>query len=197
MERNSSKFRGKGAVGSGESPLGPPLKKGGMGGFVLLASCFSLFLIAGCKKEEKAPVQAMPVKKAVAPVQAPVTTVIKEEYVYSPAGKRDPFMPFISMEKKAMQVKVPITPLQLYDLTDLRLVGVIILPGKKVVMIEDPTGKGYHISEGTLIGKNGGRVVEIRKDEVVVEEKYINEMAQTRTRKVSITILREQGGEAR
>lgn len=197
MERNSFKISGQWSVVSGKSPLGPPLIKGGMGGFVLLASCFSLFLIAGCKKEEKAPVQAMPVKKAAAPVQAPMTTVKKEEYVYSPAGKRDPFKPFIELEKKAMQVKVPTTPLQLYDLTDLRLVGVIILPGKKVAMIEDPTGKGYHISEGTLIGKSGGRVVEIKKDEVFVEEKYIDEMAQTRTRKVSITIPREQGGEGR
>ncbi len=165
---------------------------------LMTVACFLLLaFITGCKKEEKAPVQAMPVKKAVAPVQAPMTTVKKEEYVYSPAGKRDPFRPFIELEKKAMQVKVPTTPLQLYDLNDLRLVGIIILPGKKVAMIEDPAGKGYQISVGTLIGKSGGRVVEIRKDEVVVEEKFMDDMAQTKTRRVSITIPREQGGEGK
>ena len=168
---------------------------------LLTAYCLLLTVFIGCKKEEAAPPPAAAAKKAAAPVQAVMTTVKKEEYVYVAAGKRDPFKPFIELEKKEVSSKVasttPMTPLQAYDLSELRLVGVIILPGKKVAMIEDPTGKGYNVKEGTLIGASDGKVVEIQKDEVVVEEKYRDEMGKTRTRKASIRIPREQGEEGR
>ena len=159
---------------------------------------FLLALIGGCAKEEVAPVTAAPAKKIVAPVQAEMSTEKMPEYVYNPAGKRDPFKSFIDTEKKARPA-APATPLQSYDLNTLRLVGIMMLPGKKVAIVEDPSGKGYHVKVGTHIGLNDGVVVEILKDEVIVEEKYLDETLQTRTRKVPVKILREegQGGEVR
>lgn len=161
---------------------------------------FLLALIGGCAKEEVAPVTAAPVKKVVAPVETAMTTEKMPEYVYNPTGKRDPFKTFIEAGtgKKAHGV-APVTPLQSYDLAALRLVGIMLLPGKKVAIIEDPTGKGYHVKVGTSIGMNDGVVVEILKDEVVVEEKYLDETAQTKARKVSVKIPKEEdrGGEGR
>lgn len=168
-------------------------------GRILMAMLLlSVVGITACKKEEEAPVQVKPVKKVAVPVQAQITTTKKYEYVYDPTGKRDPFKPFIELSKKAAEGKgVPMTPLQSYEIAELRLVGVIILPGKKVAMIEDPTGKGYSVKEGALIGKNDGRIVEIAKDEVLIEERYVDEMARTKTRKVSMRIPKAQGGEDR
>ena len=161
---------------------------------------FLLVLIGGCAKEEVAPVTAAPAKKIVAPVQAEMSTEKMPEFVYNPAGKRDPFKTFIeSVTEKKERAAAPVSPLQSYDLNTLRLVGIMMLPGKKVAIIEDPSGKGYHVKVGTHIGLNDGVVVEILKDEVIVEEKYLDETLQTRTRKVPVKILREegQGGEVR
>lgn len=204
MLKNSSEF----GVQSSEFTPTPPLppQRGREGGgltshvsrltvSLLAACCLLLTAFTGCKKEEVAP-PVIPVKKVAKPVQAPVTTVKKEEYAYEATGKRDPFRPFIEFERKVVS-KVPLTPLQAYDLNELRLVGVIILPGKKVAMIEDPLGKGYNVTVGILIGKNDGKVVDILKDEVVVEEKYVDETGQPKTRKVSITIPKEKEGEGK
>ena len=38
-------------------------------------------------------------------------------------------------------------------------------------MVEDATGKGYVLMPGTFIGINSGKVTEILKDRVIVEEK--------------------------
>lgn len=165
---------------------------------LLMALMAVSICVSGCNKGEVAPVKVAPVKKTVAPVQIAVAPVKKAEYLYDPAGKRDPFKTFIEVGKTARAV-APATPLQSYDLNALRLVGIMMLPGKKVAIIEDPTGKGYHVKEGTRIGMNDGVVVEILNDEVIVEERYLDETAQTKKRKVSVKIPKEQGqgGESR
>lgn len=167
---------------------------------MLISYCLLLTVVTGCNKEEVAPAQVAPVKKVVAPVQTSVTTEKMPEYVYNPAGKRDPFKSFIEVvTSKRERAVAPITPLQSYDLAALRLVGIMLLPGKRVAIIEDPTGKGYHVKVGTSIGMNDGVVVEILKDELIVEEKYLDETAQTKARKVSVKIPKEEdrGGEGR
>ena len=37
-------------------------------------------------------------------------------------------------------------------------------------MLEDASGKGYVVKEGVFIGPNAGKVIEILKDRVIVEE---------------------------
>jgi type IV pilus assembly protein PilP len=192
--KNSSEF------GVRSSEFTPTPQRGREGGsltvLLLTAHCLLLTAFTGCKKEEVAAPPIVPVKKAAPPVQAVITAERKVEYAYEPAGKRDPFRPFIELEKKA-PVAVPATPLQAYDISELRLVGVIILPDKKVAMIEDPTGKGYNVKIGTPIGRYEGKVVDILKDEVVIEEKYLDEMARIKTRRVSMRIPKEEGGEGK
>ena len=168
--------------------------------FLMIVSLLLVFGSTGCGKEEVAPARVAPVKKVVAPVETAMTTEKMPEYVYNPAGKRDPFKTFIeSVTEKKERAAAPVSPLQSYDLNTLRLVGIMMLPGKKVAIVEDPSGKGYHVKVGTHIGLNDGVVVEILKDEVIVEEKYLDETLQTKARKVSVKIPKEegQGGEVR
>ena len=168
--------------------------------FLMIVSLLLVFGSTGCGKEEVAPARVAPVKKVVAPVETAMTTEKMPEYVYNPAGKRDPFRTFIeSVTEKKERAAAPVSPLQSYDLNTLRLVGIMMLPGKKVAIVEDPSGKGYHVKVGTHIGLNDGVVVEILKDEVIVEEKYLDETLQTKARKVSVKIPKEegQGGEVR
>jgi type IV pilus assembly protein PilP len=104
----------------------------------------------------------------------------KSDYFYDPTGKADPFRPLFATEapervmpvkQKVKRPRVPLTPLQRIELSNLKLVGVIMSASGNKAMVEEPSGKGYIISRGTYVGTNFGRVKQILKDRVVVEEK--------------------------
>lgn len=92
------------------------------------------------------------------------------EYRYDPVGKRDPFLsPFA----RALEDDLPEeakTPLQRFDLGQLKLVGVIWEAGEPKALIEDGGGLGYIVTRGTLIGSKGGVIRAIEPRRIVVEE---------------------------
>jgi type IV pilus assembly protein PilP len=99
--------------------------------------------------------------------------------LYNPENKIDPFMPLFRegpkeeveiSQKVERERRVPRTPLERIDLSQLKLVGIIQSPSGNKGLVEEASGKGYIISRGSYIGTNGGRVVEIFKDRVIVEE---------------------------
>ena len=95
---------------------------------------------------------------------------------YDPNGKIDPFEPLFKEEKvvAASQLKrkkrTPRTPLEHIDLGQLKLVGIILAKSGNRALVEEASGKGYVIKEGTYIGTNGGKIVSIQKEIVTVEE---------------------------
>jgi type IV pilus assembly protein PilP len=100
-------------------------------------------------------------------------------YFYDPKGKPDPFQPLFATEvqlppakkKKGKEKKrPPLTPLQRIDLSQLKLVGIIVSPTGNNALVEEPSGKGYVIAKGTYLGTNFGRVKQILNDRVIVEE---------------------------
>jgi len=102
-------------------------------------------------------------------------------YHYDPMGKKDPFKPLIEEEKKIsakILMKGPLTPLQKYVLTDLKIVAIIVGFGKEnKAMVEDSKGDGYIISKGTLIGDKYGEVTDIKTNEVIITEKEIDPLS--------------------
>ena len=148
------------------------------GGLILIGF---LLMLTGCGGgTADAPVaatgKAAPVaKKAVAlPKPAAKPEVAKKEepeYTYNPAGKPDPFKPFIQLTlTKAGAKGVPLTPLQRYETTQLKLVAIIASREGNVALVEDSAGKGYFLKKGTAIGKNDGKVTQILKDRVIIQE---------------------------
>lgn len=108
---------------------------------------------------------------------------------YDPKGKIDPFAPLIKDEpvkpkieaKTETEIKagkkekrVPKTPLEKIELSQLRLKAIIIAPSGNKALVEESTGKGYIITKGTYIGRNQGIVTSIQKDKVLVEEMLEN-----------------------
>lgn len=93
-----------------------------------------------------------------------------EEYAYDPSGKRDPFRPLFLLRRPAAQTVEPMTPLQRYEIGQLRLVGVVYDLAPPRAMVEDSSGLGFILTPGTAIGPNGGVVTAIRPRQVVVEE---------------------------
>jgi len=120
------------------------------------------------------------------------------EYSYNPAGKPDPFRPFIQLTSAKGSSKTgPLTPLQKYDISQLKLVAIISSPGGNIALVEDVAGKGYFLKKGTWIGKNDGKVTKILKDQVIIEEVYQDIFGQTKTNEISIMLHKpEEGGES-
>ncbi len=142
------------------------------------------------------------------PAAAPATVKPEEaavempEYRYDSKGKTDPFKPFVRLELPTAAKKGPekkkytgnLTPLQRVSLDKVRVTGIAGSPVKRVAMVEDGAGKGYIVYLGTLIGENGGRVIQILPDRVIVEEK-VGEggKGKEKSHRVALKLHKEEG----
>lgn len=159
-------------------------------GLAAFAAMLIAATLAGCgDKEPPPPPQQQAAKEDV------VQEKPKEQpnYFYTPIGKRDPFRPFFYDLKAKDPNKDPgqLTPLEVFELEQLRLVAILTGMETPMAMVEDPDGKGYSITIGTPIGKNGGRVARITKDDVVVEEEYYNSEGKRIINKVALRLPKE------
>jgi len=115
---------------------------------------------------------------------------------YTREGKVDPFEPFLrvpeeevsSAEQEKLQIRAPQTPLERFDLDQLKLTGILVTPVKIRALIQESSGKGYIISEGTYIGNKGGQVTKITNDRVFVEEKYIDVLGKVAVREIEMKL---------
>ncbi len=98
---------------------------------------------------------------------------------YDPRGKHDPFeSPFktqtaptvTAKQKETKKKRLPLTPLQRVSLDQLKLVAIVMAHSGNKALVEEPSGKGYIISQGTYVGQNFGRVKSILRDRIIVEE---------------------------
>jgi type IV pilus assembly protein PilP len=131
-----------------------------------LAACGDKAPRAAAKPAGAAP--AAPPPAAAADAAKPA----EPEWVYSSAGKRDPFRSFLSelsSEKQESATRCA-TPLGRFEIEQLRLVAVVTGLEDPVAMVEAPNGVGYSLRRGSCIGKNGGVVSAVRSDGVVVGE---------------------------
>jgi len=95
----------------------------------------------------------------------------EEAYRYVAMGKRDPFSPpFRTTESDLSETDEPKTPLQRFDIGQLKLVGVIWQMEEPRALVEDGGGLGYIVTRGTLIGSRGGVIKTIEPKRVVIEE---------------------------
>lgn len=93
---------------------------------------------------------------------------------YDAQGKTDPFVALLQEKTEEVPVddapKRILTPLEKIDLTQIRLTAVIIMEKRQIAMVEDADGKGYEVGIGTYIGKNQGRVSDIKDTSIIVTE---------------------------
>jgi len=186
----------------------PKSKRNKRGLWWMTLSIICLFLMGGCG--EGTPPSSIPPKTKSPSVEKkregpPKVTEKKEpekkeeaEYSYSSAGKPDPFKPFIQLiSARGGSKTAPLTPLQKYDISQLKLVAIISSPDGSIALVEDVAGKGYFLKKGTWIGKNDGKVTKILKDKVIVEEVYQDIFGQTKTNEISLFLHKvEEGGES-
>jgi type IV pilus assembly protein PilP len=95
---------------------------------------------------------------------------------YDPTGKPDPFKAFIlasaATEETPTVVRRQLTPLQKMPLSEIQAGLKAIIWGQlgNKALVEDATGKGYVVQEGTYVGQHDGIVKKIYQDRIIVEE---------------------------
>ena len=72
--------------------------------------------------------------------------------------------------RKKRKKRVPRTPLERVDLSQLKLTGIIRSPQGNKALVEEATGKGYVVTVGTYMGNQGGKITEILDNRIIVEE---------------------------
>ncbi len=174
----------------------------------IVVSMVFLFFLAGCggssppssvpQKGKSSAVQKKKVEPAKVAEKIEPEKTGEGEYIYNASGKPDPFKAFIQITSaKDHSRTLPLTPLQKYEVSQLKLVAIIIAPEGNIALVEDSAGKGYFLKRGTEIGKNDGKVKTILKDKVVIEEVYEDIFGQKKMNEISLFLQRtEEGGES-
>lgn len=130
-----------------------------------------------------------------------VAVVPKEKEHYDSKGKIDPFKPLIQeqpkTEKKVVEKRPErvLTPLEKIELSQIRLVAVINMKSQSIAMVEEASGKGYEVKVGTYIGKNQGKVSEIKNSSIVVKEvvKDFKGRLKERIQEIKLHKMEEEG----
>ena len=108
---------------------------------------------------------------------------------YFSAGKRDPFRPLASKAKgAAARPRENLSPLERFELGQLKLVGIVWDIKESRAMVEDGLGLGYIVKVGTPIGPNEGKVKAIKPREIVIEETYTDFFGARKNREVTMKL---------
>lgn len=103
-------------------------------------------------------------------------TGLLDPFEYQERGRRDPFVrPTVDKPVSEGQNHGPFLPLQQYDLTDLKLTGIIWDVLRPKAMIVDKDNKVHIVGPNTKIGKNNGYIAVIREGEIVIVETFEEE----------------------
>ena len=95
-----------------------------------------------------------------------------EDAPYDPIGRRDPFRP--PRASTLTRTGDERSPLERYELGQLRLVAVIYDTHQPRAVVEDDEGLGYIVTVGTHMGPNGGQVQTIERGRLLVREDSVD-----------------------
>ena len=109
----------------------------------------------------------------------------------APHINRDPFRPMGLRTKTPPRARENLSPLERFELGQLKIVGIIWDLKEPRALIEDTAGLGYIVKVGTPIGSNDGTVKAIGRSEVTVEEFYEDASGAKKKRDVSMRLPTE------
>lgn len=111
-------------------------------------------------------------------------------HVMKPDG-RDPFRPMTLKTNAAARSRENLSPLERLDIGQLKIVGIVSDVKEPRAMVEDSAGLGYTVKVGTPIGSNDGRVKAIGRDQIVVEEVYVDAYGARKKRDIAMRLPTE------
>ena len=176
---------------------------------IFIFSILAIFLCCaqGCdllksqESSESAPDTATPVNSTDAPVMEQISssTAIPEQQQnhFDFSSKKDPFKPYIVAVNipagtSRKNTNISDLPIHSYEISQFRLLGVLLGGNGDRAMVADPQGRGYVLRTGMTIGKNNGRVASITSGGVDVLEQYRDDSGKIRKERISIKLPRKQ-----
>ena len=114
-----------------------------------------------------------------------------DDVPYDPVGRRDPFRP---PRAGTAQTGEPRTPLQRYEIGQLKLVAIIYETRDPRAVVEDDQKLGYIVKVGTPIGPNGGVVRAIERGRVVITEQAADYYGERRENEVTMELRTAERG---
>jgi len=104
---------------------------------------------------------------------------------------RDPFRPFTLDLRPETNENEILTPLQRYELPQLKLAGVVLNLRPPRAMLQDNAGMGFIITPGTPIGRRRGVVKAIEPRRIVVEEHILDYYGREQVHQVVIEMPKD------
>ncbi|HEX5605610.1 MAG TPA: pilus assembly protein PilP [Candidatus Binatia bacterium] len=118
------------------------------------------------------------------------TDIAPPAHVMKPDG-RDPFRPMALKTNAASRSRENLSPLERFDIGQLKIVGIVSDVKEPRAMVEDSAGLGYTVKVGTPIGSNDGRVKVIGRDQIVIEEVYVDAYGARKKRDIAMRLSTE------
>ncbi len=154
----------------------------------ILLLLFSIIVVSalffpGCEAKKTTPVVKPAAKKMEPelkfdPAARAAEITNRETLSYTHAGKRDPFKSLIKAvapaDRKKKRVTKGLSPLESYDISSFKLIGIVAVKDGNVAMLVAPDGKGFMVRKGTHIGLNNGEVTKINLNSVQIVEMIEN-----------------------
>ncbi|MFZ3049085.1 MAG: pilus assembly protein PilP [Desulfatirhabdiaceae bacterium] len=123
-----------------------------------------------------------------------------QKLTYRPEGKIDPFAPLFKdetvapvVEKSVRKKRLPQTPLENLDLSQLKLTAIYKTSKGFRALVEESSGKGYVIDVGTYIGRNSGKVIAIQQETVRIEEEIEDALGKVHVESRELKLLKPTG----
>ena len=97
------------------------------------------------------------------------------DFTYSPKGRRDPFKPLVQkntpiIQKNTQRPEKIKGPLEKFELSQFRLIAILVVKGTPRAMVKAPDGKSYTVKVGEYIGMNDGIVKNIETKVIEVDD---------------------------
>jgi type IV pilus assembly protein PilP len=105
-------------------------------------------------------------------------TMLPANYRYEAKGRRDPFDSLVKAKPLTQELSLhidpsrPREPLERFDISALKLVGILWGDLGRRALVRAPDDKGYFVTVGMYMGQNGGQVISVDNDRLVLEEQY-------------------------
>jgi len=138
----------------------------------------------GVRSQEKSDTKRVHAPASPAPVQQ------------TPEQKRDPFKVPEEMTRTPPQCPEPYPtrprgPLERFDISALKLVGIVRGDLGWKALIKTPDGKSHFATLDTYMGQYNGKVIAIEHDRLMIEQRYVNAACESVTNMLTIPLRRK------
>lgn len=148
-----------------------------------------------------APLQSFSSAETFIPENGSKSVANQADFEYLLDNRADPFIPFITEKAATSSVDMneiiddasPLSGMQLFEPGQLTLVALLRNGVDDIAMVEDFTGKGYILTEGTKIGRRGV-VRDIALNKVLIDETAVTRAGKQIITKV-VMLLKKEGEE--